>query len=363
MKITILGAGDMGAALTVPLAERGHTAALWCTDHDDEIHRALTAGKPHPGLQSDLPGPVRIFGPGQIEEAMAKADLVILGVSTPGVFPVLRQAKPHLRATMPLLTVAKGFLSRNGTAEPVLSAIQGELQDLGPGARPPLLGLAGPSIAGEIVRHRPTAAAIAGDDHGQANTLCEKLETDSFWLDSIHDLRGFEICLAYKNIYSIALAWAEGLSESPGWESARNLSAILLLQAVEELRRLIKHRHGNPDTAGGWSGLGDLAATAGGGRNGRFGHLLATGKSPDQAAATLEREGVATIEGRSAAPHGVDYAARTLGSDWGAHLPLLHAIRQVLEGEKTVREIVRQIHRFRAGYSTSGIDPNKGAPQ
>ncbi len=348
MHITILGAGAMGAALTVPLTDRQHTVALWCTEHDDDVFRALSSGEPHPGLQLRLPDPVRLFGSEQIENALDDAELLVLGVSTPGVLPVIRQAVPYLRATTPILIAAKGFLARNEMSEPVPSGVQLELDNIFQQAKPSVLCLAGPSIAGELVRRQPTAAAVAGDDHRVVQEVCNQLATDYFWLDAVQDLRGLEICLAYKNIYSIALAWAEGLKESDNYESAQNLSAILLLQAVDELRGLIQGRHGNPETANGWSGLGDLVATSGGGRNGRFGRLLASGKSADEAADILEQAGCTTIEGRTAAPLGVAHAVQTFGSDWATRLPLLHAIEQVLVGHKTVREVIEDIKNFRA---------------
>lgn len=347
MKITILGAGAMGSALTVPLTDRQYAVALWCTDHDATIYHALSAGKPHPNLETRLPDSVRIFKSSQIKEAITGSELLILGVSTPGVLPVLRQAAPYLCSGTPVLTAAKGFLPGQAIPEPVPSGIQRQLQSLCPEAKPPVLCMTGPSIAEELVRRQPTAAAVASEAQGLVEAVCERLATDYFWLDSVQDLRGLEICLAYKNIYSIALAWTEGLDEAAGRASVQNLSAILLLQAVHELRELIVACHGNPDTANGWSGLGDLVATSGGGRNGRFGQLLATGKTPGEAAATMEEGDVATIEGRSAAPHGFDYAAQTLGNDWTKRLPLLHAIQQVLEERKTVREIVAQLHLFR----------------
>lgn len=337
----------MGAALTVPLTDRRHTVALWCTDHDDKVHHALSAGEPHPSLAIHLPKPVQIFESRQIENAMDGAELVMLSVSTAGILPVIQRAAPHLQTNTPILTAAKGFLSNDEKTDPIPFGIQRELHRLFPEKKPPVLCLAGPSIAGELVRRQPTAAAVAGDDYRIAQDACKQLATDYFWLDPVQDLQGLEICLAYKNIYSIALAWAEGLNDATDRTSAQNLSAILLLQAVDELKKLIKYRLGDPDTASGWSGLGDLVATSGGGRNGCFGRLLATGKSPEEASEILKKEGVSTIEGRTAAPLGVDLAVQTFGSDWATRLPLLHAIQQVLIGQKTVKGVIEAVKDFR----------------
>ncbi|MFP4353282.1 MAG: NAD(P)H-dependent glycerol-3-phosphate dehydrogenase [Puniceicoccaceae bacterium] len=360
MKIAILGAGAMGAALTIPFNERGQTVALWCTEHDGDIRRALEAGHAHPKLDVILPESVRLHPPDRIEEALAEADLVVLGVSTAGVLPVLRQAAPHLPASTPILTVAKGFVSNNGIADPVPSGVQRELQKLLDESRPSVFSLAGPSIAGELARRQTTAAAVAGEDPGSVEELCEALATPYFWLDPVHDQLGLEICLSFKNVYAIPLSWPQGLRGSDNVAASRNLSAILLLQAVDELRGLITARQGNPDTANGWAGLGDLAATAGGGRNGRFGQLLAEGKSPDEAADALASEGAGTIEGRDAAACAVDYAVQTFGSDWANRLPLLHATCQVLEGRQSVREVLGRIDRFREEKHACRIGADPG---
>jgi glycerol-3-phosphate dehydrogenase (NAD(P)+) len=346
MKICILGAGAMGAALTVPFTDRGHNVALWCTEFDEEVHWALTGGRPHPELEISLPDSIRIYPAECLEEALSDAGLIILGVATSGVLPVIRQAAPYMETAASILTVAKGFVSHHGTPEPVPSGVRRELQALGKDAGPVVMGLAGPSIAGELVRRRPTAAAVAAESHQRSADLCRQLATSCFWLDSIKDSHGLEICLAYKNIYSIALAWPEGLSRNEDPSSSLNLSAILLLQAVHELRTLITSCRGNPDTANGWPGLGDLVATAGGGRNGRFGRLLAEQTSADKASAIMKDEGVDTIEGRQTASSGEAYAIHTFGPDWPSHLPLLHAIRNVLDDRESVRDAIGRINQF-----------------
>ena len=44
-RIAILGAGFMGAALTVPATDNGHTVALWGTHLDDHLIAAVRAGR------------------------------------------------------------------------------------------------------------------------------------------------------------------------------------------------------------------------------------------------------------------------------------------------------------------------------
>ena len=70
--LTIVGAGMMGSALCVPLAERGHEVRLVGTPLDREIIDALHAGRPHPKMNVALPRAVRTFHTEQMEEALRK---------------------------------------------------------------------------------------------------------------------------------------------------------------------------------------------------------------------------------------------------------------------------------------------------
>ena len=348
MNISILGAGAMGAALTVPFADGGHTVTLWCTEHDGEAYQALSAGGPHPKLKAGLPEVVRVFHQDELKEALRGAELVVLGVSTPGVLPVLKRMRSITSEIPPILTVAKGFMLFDERPYPLPSAIRRELGNRMSGTVPSLLSLAGPSIAGELVRRRPTAAAISGHMPGGLRGLCKALATDYFWIDPVEDMKGLEMCLAYKNIYSIALAWPGGLEGvHEELDSRNNLTAILMIQIVDELSHLVKGHGGDPGTVGGWAGLGDLIATSGGGRNGRFGHLLASGCSTEKALDILEKEGVRTVEGYLALARGVTCARELFGCGWAGELPLLDAVQRVIEGNTTVRWVVGNIQRIR----------------
>ncbi len=48
MKLTIIGAGAMGAALTIPLAAKGHEIRLYGTKFDQALIDALISGDPPP---------------------------------------------------------------------------------------------------------------------------------------------------------------------------------------------------------------------------------------------------------------------------------------------------------------------------
>jgi glycerol-3-phosphate dehydrogenase (NAD(P)+) len=335
--IALLGAGAMSASLTVPLTDRGHEVRLWATPYDEAVFAALQLGEPHPALQEPVPAEVKLYGPDQLEAALEKVDCVILGVSCAGIQPTLEACAPFLDSTIPLVTVAKGFIELQG--KPVTAgAATDQLLELLLGEPPPTVSLAGPSIADELIRRMPTVIAAAGRDFKTTKRVCDLISTDYLILHPQKDRIGLDICAAYKNIYALALAWPEGLQERCC--ETTNFKAILFMNALQELRLLVEAAEGDVRSVIDYAGLGDLITTTGAGRNGRFGRLLGAGQSVTAALSIMKDEGIATIEGFEAARPGIA-RARQLTDPHLRRLPLLRAIHHVLFEAGTVEALLR----------------------
>jgi glycerol-3-phosphate dehydrogenase (NAD(P)+) len=207
---------------------------------------------------------------------------------------------------------------------------------------PPVACLGGPSIAAELAAKTPTAVDLATSEDGLARPLAGVLSTRRFVAHAVEDLRGLETCLAFKNIYAIALAWPAGLSANSPAGSMTNLKAILFLQVQDELEALVEAGGGNRRTARRFSGLGDLVATAEAGRNARFGRLLGGSQSAQAALDQMEKQGVQTIEGYEATRLGLKYVD-SLGDLSLDHLPVLSAIHQVLYESGSVKDCIDRL--------------------
>ena len=83
--IAVVGAGMMGSALCVPLADRGHDVRLIGTPLDQDIIAELSATGRHPRLGLPLPAGVRSHGVAELGAASRDADAFVLGVSSAGV--------------------------------------------------------------------------------------------------------------------------------------------------------------------------------------------------------------------------------------------------------------------------------------
>lgn len=345
MKVSVLGAGAMGSALTVPLVDNGHDVALWATEYDREIQDALEAGRDHPRLDAPLPDAVRLHGPDGLAEALEAAEIVVMGVSSGGVLPVLKRIVPHLSPEVTLVTIAKGILELDTEPRLMHAGIHEALQAHGVADPPEVVPLAGPSIAAELAARSPTAVDCAAPKRRAAERVAGVFGTESFVLHPTDDVSGLEVCLGFKNIYAIALAWPSGLADrADGSSGMTNFKALLFLQTLRELKTLVRARDGDPATVDGLAGLGDLVTTSDAGRNGTLGRLLGTGRTAEEALAHLEEQGVGVVEGYEAARLGRRFLeSERSGSVSAEQTPLLEQIGLVLYEDRPVEDAIQHV--------------------
>lgn len=283
-RILVLGAGVMGAAFCVPAADRGHSVALVGTHLDRDLIDGLRATGAHPRLRAPLPAGVTPFQHDELAAAFAEPpDLVICGVSTPGVDWAAARLAAYLPAGVPVALLTKGIGTDPGRIELLPEVFARGLPWAGP-----IGAVGGPCIAGELAVRRPTAAVIGFREGALAARWSAALATPYYQLRATDDLAGLEVCAALKNFYAIGVSTAAGrLERDPAANGAalHNMAASLFNQAVAELARLVAVAGGRPATAFGLPGLGDLHVTTQAGRNSRLGRLLGGGMTCAEALA------------------------------------------------------------------------------
>ena len=315
-KILVLGAGMMGSALTVPLAARGHDVRLVGSPLDESIVDEVAAGRAHPKLGLVLPAQVKAFRVADLAGAAEGVDAIALGVSSAGIGWACEAIAPIVRPNLPLFMITKGLVwegpdepddgskapsdtwpggaAKKSHPESLVTfpdLVQRSLPQAVRGSIFPA-AIAGPCIAGELARKVPTCVVLAGRSARALETIGELLRTDFYHVLPTTDVRGAEICAATKNAYAMGIAFALGLHAkaggSPGSIAMHNLEAAVFAQSVREMRSLVAVCGGDPDTASGLAGVGDLDVTTNGGRTGRFGKLLGSGATPTEAIEAME---------------------------------------------------------------------------
>ena len=338
-QITILGAGFMGSALTFPATDNGHQVALWGTWLDDHLVEAVRRREPHPKLRLRVPPGVRVYHHTKLTEALSGADLVVNAVTSEGTLPVLTRAFPHLTPGTPLMSVSKGLLRRRtGRVDTISVAILERLpRSLRRGFRLAVVG--GPSKAMELARRVPTAVCYASADTTTRRLARGMFQTPYYSIREIADVRGLEVCSAFKNAYAIAIGLCDGLVKAGRWEATSNTKAALFVQAIGEIEILVRSVRGDVASVTGLQAVGDLFVTGVAGRNRTFGEMRGSGMPTHQVVAELSARDELT-EGYAAIRMGHTFARqRRLRG-----LPLLEALyRIVYRGADVERELRRVV--------------------
>ncbi len=333
-KILILGAGVMGSAFSYPASDRGHEVRLVGTHLDRHIVESLAQSGVHPNLKCRLPGSVRPFTHDRLGEALEEdTDLVVFGVSSPGVDWACRQLAPLLTRSIPILILTKGLVAENGGLSIIPDVIVRRMAELG--APPaPVAAVAGPCIAGELAALRHSSVVFTHPDPALVEWLAELLAAPYYHVRGSGDQTGVELCAAFKNLYAIGVGSSEGLLDRAGVAESgarmHNPAASLYAQAVQEMCLLVDSLGGLPDTVRGLAGTGDLYVTIQGGRNSRMGRLLGAGHLYSRAKA--ERMPDDTIEGAELALAIGATLERIMsgGGLDGADLPLARSLVQAI---------------------------------
>jgi glycerol-3-phosphate dehydrogenase (NAD(P)+) len=274
--IAIVGAGMMGSALAVPFVANGHDVRLVGTPLDTDIVEALKAGAAHPKLKAKLPSSVAAYGVEELAAAVADADAIALGVSSAGVRWAADALSDELsRNPKPVLMVSKG-LARSRVSP---------------------VGVAGPCIAGELLLEVPTSVVFTGRSLAACETWAGLARGPFYFVQIEADLLGAEGCAALKNAFAMGVGFGQGVHEARGGGSGsiahHNYESAVFAQAILEMQRVLQLIGGDPRTAVGLPGTGDLTVTCNGGRTGRFGKWLGLGLSLSEA---IERMEGATLE-------------------------------------------------------------------
>jgi glycerol-3-phosphate dehydrogenase (NAD(P)+) len=335
--LAVIGAGAMGTALAAELHRSGRDVVLLATDHDGPFLDALRAGAPHPGIGVPFP-PVEVREPPEWEAPLAKADIVVLAVSTAGVEQTVRRAVPHTREDTLWAVATKGW------EESTLRSAGRVVADaLGDPRR--VVVIVGPSLAGEIARGVPTAVVCASEDHIAVRRVASAFASPVFRTYVTDDVVGVEVGAALKNVIAIAVGMADGLAASYGVDAMTNTTAFLFSRGLVEIARLARAMRGRIETVLGLAGAGDLYVTCIGGRNARFGRLVGAGMTPEQAIAEMRT----TVEGYHNAR-----SAAALAAKYRLDLPIVRAVASVIAGEASPREAIEAVF---AGTTEEEFNP------
>ncbi len=330
--IAIVGAGMMGSALATPLIAAGHELRLVGTPLDAEIIQALKAGQPHPKLKAPIAAGVKPFAVEELSAALQGVDAIALGVSSAGVrWAASALAEELERAPRPLLMVSKGLVWQ-GEQLHVLPDVLRALLPAAAGRQIAPVGVAGPCIAGELLRCVPTSVVFTGRSLSDCEAWAELARGPFYFVHTEADVVGAETCAALKNAFAMGVGFGQGVHEARGGSAGsvayHNYESAVFAQAILEMQRVVALCGGDPQTAVGLPGTGDLTVTCNGGRTGRFGRWLGLGLSLTEAIEKMEGATLECLEVLRELDLALAHFDR-LGKTRASELPLLRHLTDV----------------------------------
>ncbi len=291
----------MATALTWPLTDNGHAVALVGTHLDEDIVASIQGGGVHPNLELKVNDGVTAYQLADAKTAFEGADIVMSGVNSFGVDWVADQLKDLVQPGARIVSITKGMQAdEDGTLHLVPDVLKkrfGELAD-----QVSWSAVVGPSIAGEVAVRHDTCVVFCGEDQEVLDYIAGLFRTDYYHVWTSLDFLGCEVGAATKNIYAFGGGFAGGILDKKGKTNDRyvmfNYSSALFAQGAKELRQFIEFMGGDPSTAEGLAGVGDMFVTSMGGRNVKAGRYVGSGV-PFSEVRNVHMKGV-TLEGVAA---------------------------------------------------------------
>lgn len=319
-KVSVLGAGSWGTALSLLLCKNGHEVTLWSA-LEDEV-RMLCEKREH---ESKLPGvrlPEDIKITADLEDSLQDPDVAVLEVPSPFTRSTAHRMAPFVKKGQIIVNVAKGV------EEHTLMTLSEIISEEIPQAD--VCVLSGPSHAEEVGKGLPTTCVVSAEKRETAEYLQGIFMSPVFRVYTTPDILGVELGGALKNVIALAAGTADGLGYGD------NTKAALITRGIAEISRLGTKMGARAETFYGLSGIGDLVVTCASvhSRNRKAGYLMGKGYTMQEAMDEVKM----VVEGVYSAR-----AAKSLAEKYQVEMPIIEEVNKVLFEDKPAADAVRDL--------------------
>lgn len=317
-KVTMIGAGAWGTAVSTVLAANGYTVTLWC--YETEVVESIKSTSQNslflPGEHLDK----KIIPTDSLEVALTDAEYVFFAVPVKFARTILSSCSPFFTKDQVWIFLDKGI-----EQETLLMPI--EIAKLIFKGLNKVVACMGPSFAKDVVRKELTGIVCASENQFIITQVQKLLHNDYFKVVPSDDIIGVQLCAALKNVITLSVGILDGA------DSADNTKAFFFTQILQEARHILIACNGKEGTLYGLAGIGDIVLTTFGSqsRNLQVGRLIGKGYLVQEAADSMKSspEGVNTL-----------FSLQKLLEEKQLVCPLIQAIYDVVQGTKTVEELL-----------------------
>lgn len=332
-RITVVGAGSWGTALSILLSRNGYDVDLWVYEQDlcQQIREKRENTLFLPGYSL----PESIQPTNSLKEAIGKNDVVLLVVPTHIVRKTATEMVPLVNPNSLIINAGKGI--ENGSLSTIRKILKDTLPD-----HCHLATLSGPTFAIEVVQGVPSAIVAAAETGDLAEKIQSIFSCPLLKVFISTDPVGVEIGGALKNIIAIATGISDGLS------MGHNARAALITRGLVEITRIGTALGARPETFSGLSGLGDLVLTCTGelSRNRQVGLKIGQGEKLTDITGNMKMvaEGILTVK-----------SAYALKSKLNIQASIIDETYKVLYESKSPQQAVEDLMRVNITSEFAGV--------
>ncbi|MDO6736761.1 NAD(P)H-dependent glycerol-3-phosphate dehydrogenase [Wenyingzhuangia sp. 2_MG-2023] len=317
VKVAVFGGGSWATAIVKMLSERVETIG-WYMRNVTAIDYIKEHNHNPNYLTSIEFKTEQLFLSNDINEMVAYADIIILAIPSAFLNAELEKLTTSLTSKT-IFSAIKGIVPETGliVGEHLNETYKIPFENIGV--------ITGPCHAEEVAMERLSYLTIACQDEEKAKCLAECLTSDYIFCKTSDDIIGSEYAAMLKNIYAIAAGIAHGLGYGD------NYQAVLMSNAIREMKRYIKKIHKMKRNINDSAYLGDLLVTGYStfSRNRMFGNMI--GKGYTVKSAMMEMKMVA--EGYYAVK-----SAYEINQVNGARTPIIDAVYSIVYEGKSPKK-------------------------
>jgi glycerol-3-phosphate dehydrogenase (NAD(P)+) len=248
-KISIIGSGSFGTALSVVLTKSGNEVTLWA--RETEVAEGINKNHINPSYLTDVNLPESIVCTTDHQKALQGAEMVVIATPSHAVREVAATIREYLTGKELVVTVSKGIEQETflTMSQVLVEVLDGTILEDQIGV------LYGPSHAEEVGKFKPTTVVSAAYSKRAARIIQETFMTPMFRVYLNNDIIGVEIGGSVKNVMAIAAGIVDGA------ELGDNAKAALITRGLHEMKRMGMLLGASQDTFSGLTGMGDLIVT------------------------------------------------------------------------------------------------------
>ena len=317
-KITILGCGTWGSALSQSLALNGHSVYVWHYKSDDL--EKMRATRRHPKLD-DFTFHENINFDSDLRKCIAKSKIIIVSVPSHAMRELMIKSKKCYSNDSIIVNVSKGL--ENNSLKRMSEVIIDELNI----NIDQIVSLYGPSHAEEVIKGSPTTLVASSISESASAIIQNIFSSNLLRVYTNNDIKGVELGGSIKNVIAIAAGICDGIGYGD------NTKAALLTRGISEITRLGEAMGAKVSTFSGLSGIGDLIVTclSKHSRNRYLGEAIGKGKKLNQILNNMDMvaEGVKTTK-----------SVYDLSIKYKIDMPISIAVYKVLFNDEDPKTIV-----------------------